>query len=162
MVTDIELRIVLPRRVGDPERCGYDLLTKAGDDVQAARDRFRDLPAGHAALVHGNSYAVHRLVWPFEVQEGGVLARQSPIQLMAYHGRASYLAEAARGRLVRTSFPGGQACAAYGRDARHACARRAKPARPPRLTTLHDAEYGRVTHSANGEMPSDPRGAYFG
>jgi hypothetical protein len=86
VVPDVEVGVVLPGRLGDAERRGYDLLSKARHEVQTFRNDANDVIERHAALVHGETCAMHRLVGSLEIEKRGVLGRQSRVQLMVYHG----------------------------------------------------------------------------
>ena len=85
VVSDVEVRVVLPRRMRERERGEHDLLPVAGQPMQPVEEQARQLLAGDAALVEHAASDVHGLLGLLEIEEGGIDRGEATVEARLRH-----------------------------------------------------------------------------
>ena len=104
MATEVEVWVVLPRRIGQAQGRGYHALAIAREQMQTGSEQLDELIAREVPLVDHALADVHRLVVPLPVQEDRIVEAQAPVRGVVGDGRSSFrvhpLSEAATRPLV--------------------------------------------------------------
>ena len=104
MAIEVEVGVVLPRRIREAQGRGYHALAIAREQVQPGSEQLDELIAREVPLVDHALADVHWLVAPLPVQEDRIVEAQAPVRGVVGDGRSSFrvhpLSEAGTGLRV--------------------------------------------------------------